>query len=69
MAGAQGTYRPRPGATLESELDVLAAAYSYLIHCRAKKRAAEPTSELSSLDDGKERFDRVPATKQYPGPA
>jgi hypothetical protein len=33
---------PRPDASLESELDVLANIYAYLIRTHDSKRAAEP---------------------------
>jgi hypothetical protein len=38
------TYTPRPDATLEAELNVLANVYRFILDCHAKKVAAEPDS-------------------------
>ena len=48
MAESKVVYRPRDGATPESELSALVAAYRYVIfECHAKKKAARP----GGLDD------------------
>jgi hypothetical protein len=38
------TYTPRPDATPEAELNVLANVYRFILDCHAKKIAAEPNS-------------------------
>ena len=42
MSDPRITYTPHPDASPESELDVLANIYAYLIRTRDSKRAAEP---------------------------
>jgi hypothetical protein len=42
VSGVQVTYRPRPDATPESELSVLANIFAYLIKTHDSKKAAEP---------------------------
>jgi len=38
------SYAPRPDATQEAELDVLASVYRFILDCRAKENAAGVTS-------------------------
>ena len=38
------TYTPRPDATPEAEVNVLANVYRFILDCHAKKIAAEPDS-------------------------
>jgi hypothetical protein len=42
MSNPRITYTPHPDASLESELDVLANIYAYLIRTHDSKRAPEP---------------------------
>jgi hypothetical protein len=42
MSNPRITYTPHPDASPESELDVLATIYAYLIRNHDSKRAAEP---------------------------
>ena len=42
MSNPQITYTPHPDASPESELDVLANIYAYLIRTHDSKRAPEP---------------------------
>jgi hypothetical protein len=42
MSNPRITYTPHPDASLESELDVLANIYAYLIRNHDSKMAAEP---------------------------
>jgi hypothetical protein len=37
-------YAPRPDATPEAEVDMLANVYRFILDCHAKKEAAEPDS-------------------------
>jgi hypothetical protein len=52
------TYTPRPDATPEAELNVLANVYAYLIECHHSKQAAKPaqlrTGEAKSSRQRKE---------------
>jgi hypothetical protein len=38
------TFTPRPDATPEAEVNVLANVYRFILDCHAKKMAAEPDS-------------------------
>jgi hypothetical protein len=45
MAESKVVYRPREGATAESELSALVAAYRYLIFdCHARKKGPRPSA-------------------------
>ncbi len=52
-AGSSATivYVPRPGATAEEELDVLANVYRFILDRHAKKMAAGPAPNPDSGDD------------------
>jgi hypothetical protein len=45
------TYTPRPDATPEAELNVLANLYRFILDGHAKKMAAQPASESDSRND------------------
>jgi hypothetical protein len=45
------SYIPRPDATPEAELNVLASVYRFILNCRAKENAAGVTS--TNGDDAK----------------
>ena len=42
MDSPRMTYTPRPDATPEAEVNVLANVYRFILDCLAKKEAAEP---------------------------
>ena len=44
-------YEPRPDATPEAEVNVLANVYRFILDCHAKKMAAEPAPEPDSCND------------------
>ena len=48
------TYMPRPDATPESEVNMLANIYRLILDCHAKKMAAEPAPEPDTRDEAKE---------------
>ncbi len=54
MTGARVTYRQRPDATAEGELNALAAVYKLVLDCHAKKQAVEPASKPNGRDVVKE---------------
>jgi hypothetical protein len=45
------TYTPRPDATPEAEVNVLANVYRFTLDCHAKKKAAEPAPKADSCND------------------
>jgi hypothetical protein len=47
---ASVTYTPRPDATPEAEVNVLANVYRFTLDCHAKKEAAEPAPEPDGRD-------------------
>ena len=58
------SYAPRPDATQEAELKVLASVYRFILDSRAKKNAAGVTS--TNGDDAKGRSkDDSSATRNY----
>ena len=46
------TYTPRPDATPEAEVNVLANVYRFILDCHAKRMAAEPAPEPDGSNDG-----------------
>ena len=55
------TYTPRPDATPEAELSVLANVYRFILNCHAKKLATEPASEPDGRDGTKLQGDSADA--------
>ena len=51
MDSPRMTYTPRPDATSEAELNVLASVYRFILDCHAMKMAAEPAPEPDSCND------------------
>jgi hypothetical protein len=58
---ASVVYEPRPDATLEAEVNVLANVYRFILDCHAKKMAAEPTPEPDGSDGTKVQGDSADA--------
>jgi hypothetical protein len=50
------TYKPRPDATPESELAVLAAVYAFILDRHAKRKAAEGSGDDMKLTSGERRL-------------
>ena len=48
---ASVVYEPRPDATPEAKLNVLANVYRFILDCHAKKVAAEPAYEANDRND------------------
>jgi hypothetical protein len=55
------TYTPRPDATPEAEVNVLANVYRFILDCHAKKMAAEPAPEPDGHDGTKLQGDSADA--------
>ena len=51
MDSSRITYTPRPDATPEAELNVLANVYRFILDCHAKKIAAEQARKPGGHDD------------------
>ena len=47
-------YTERADTTAETELNVLATVYRFILDCHAKKKAAEPAPEPDGHDEAKE---------------
>jgi hypothetical protein len=45
------TYMPRPDATPEAEVNMLANIYRFILDCHAKKEAAEPAPKPDICND------------------
>ena len=60
---ASVVYEPRPDATPEAELNVLANVYRFILDCHAKKEAAHPAAP----NEAKGPKDARPATQNYTG--
>ncbi len=59
MSDARINYCPLPGATPESEPDVLAAVYGFILDCHTSRKAADATGdrrneakEVADIDPG-----------------
>jgi hypothetical protein len=70
MDSPRMTYTPRPDATPEAELNVLASVYRFILDCHAKKMAAEPdgcndaaivrnTEEVSHVEQRHDRSSQI----------
>jgi hypothetical protein len=53
MSSPRIIYTPRPDATPDAELNVLANVYRFILDCHAKQVAAEPIPEPDGRDDYK----------------
>lgn len=60
-SAASIVYRPRPDATPEGEIAALAAAYSLILDCHAKKKGTRP----GAPNDAKEIKNDCAATENY----
>jgi hypothetical protein len=58
---ASVVYEPRPDATPEAEVNVLANIYRFILDCHAKKIAAEPAPEPDGRDGTKLQGDSADA--------
>jgi hypothetical protein len=45
------TYTPLSDATPESELDALAAVYTFILECHERKKAADPTGDRNEVKE------------------
>jgi hypothetical protein len=61
MDSPRMTYTPRPDATPEAEVNVLANVYRFILDCLAKKEAAEPAPEPDGRDGTKLQGDSADA--------